>query len=326
MRPISFLTPISFDNLPKKTHRQRFIQTIDGYLYLKGKKAYVLDVTRVNRSQPAVILQPLLMTKSDRILLAAKIASYVIFILPILALSCKACMRSLHRFHVHLHNPEIIPEIPKKLSKAHLEGLAAPKSPPDSPIIIQDKPNPIEESPSPPPLAEAPQANNSPNPAIPRATKPAESKKTIHIPVSVRHHPFPREVRETAQDLKNKFTLPKNLLSDLRNRKPKVADVTSMLERGIAIAQTARTLQNQLSLFQGESAAVKKANVMLEKLRNQIAKASEKSKKLTSLYDCWATSMLLEGMFLGKKQAAIDSLSATIEKHIHHLDALIRHA
>lgn len=328
MKPVSFSTPISFDLFPKKTHRQRFIQAIDGYLYLKGKKAFVLNAQMVNRSQPAVIRHPPARTKGQMILLAVKISSYVIFVLPLIALAVKAHMRSWHRFHIHLHKPAISQTIP--LSKY----LAEPK------ILVQDQPlaqvtpfieqvPPIEEqSPQPPPF-ERPSGERPPlRPNPVNRILASHKKPEPAAPIPVRQFPalLSTEAKQAALDLKNKFNIPKKIVSELRNRRPKVSDIISMQAQGLAIDQAARALQQQLHMFQGESGAVQRAKPMLDKLRQQIAKASEKSKKLTGLYDCWGTSFMLEGMFLGKKQAALDYLSATIEKHIQHLDALIQHA
>ncbi|MCE5318532.1 MAG: DUF648 domain-containing protein [Parachlamydia sp.] len=316
MRPISFFTPVSFDYIPNKTKRQHFIQAIDAYLYLKGKKAYVLDAAMVNRSRPAIILNP---HSSSKTRLAIKIVSYAIFVLPLIALAAKSFTRSIHRFHLHAH-----PKIPiRPVPSPRSEPLMAPISnPPPQDKCFGEHPSDLPV----PPAIQVPIKINRPK-------KPPKPRKAVHVPVAPpvqlpKKITLPQEVRQAAEELKAKFSIPKSLLSDLRNRRPKVSDIKSMLGLGNEMDHLARALQHQLDLFKVESRTVKKAQIMLEELRDQIATASAtiKNKKLTSLYDCWATSLILEGLFLGKKQAAIDSVSETIEEYVGHLDTLINHA
>jgi hypothetical protein len=89
MENLKFFTPISSIN----QHKEYFdwlIEIVDDYFFLQGKKAFVVDLKKP-LDQRQIIFEN---EKSNWIIVALKITSYITFIIPILFISLKLFLRS----------------------------------------------------------------------------------------------------------------------------------------------------------------------------------------------------------------------------------------
>lgn len=82
---INFFTPITFENEPKST-REKWIQRIDDYFFLGGKKAVVLNLDQRDLVVTSTFKQKWYVT-------ALKVVSYTTLILPLIGLIAKYSLR-----------------------------------------------------------------------------------------------------------------------------------------------------------------------------------------------------------------------------------------
>lgn len=77
-----------------KTFGQSFLETVDNYFFLGGKKAHVI---KIKDDQEKVVLSK---TKSSKFARACKFISYFTVIIPLVMLTTKAILRATHNFHL----------------------------------------------------------------------------------------------------------------------------------------------------------------------------------------------------------------------------------
>ncbi len=103
MSSISFFTPVHFCGRP--SFSQKFLETVDNYFYLGGKRARVLQgKTWDNTLAVMIVDHP--HAEGDLIATAVKIATYVTLILPLLMLALKAILRSSCHFEISKDPPK----------------------------------------------------------------------------------------------------------------------------------------------------------------------------------------------------------------------------
>ncbi|MBI3237050.1 MAG: DUF648 domain-containing protein, partial [Chlamydiales bacterium] len=90
---VSFFQPIVFASNPK-SYPEFFLEKVDSYFYLGGKKAYVIENT--DQGKKAVLCKD----RSPCLITALKVASYATIILPVILLIIKAVLRSIHTFEL----------------------------------------------------------------------------------------------------------------------------------------------------------------------------------------------------------------------------------
>ena len=93
MNRISFFTPVCYQDRHQSS-KEFLLEKIDSYFYLGGKKAEV--IRSENRSSTKEVI--LIDSHASMFITAAKIASYVIIILPLVMLAAKALLRSNYDF------------------------------------------------------------------------------------------------------------------------------------------------------------------------------------------------------------------------------------
>jgi|GEM_PF-2256524 len=95
MDNVSFWTPVCFDK-SDRSNRESFVETVDSYFYLGGRKAKVISKQSGQTNQEAHLIDG----SSSRWKSAAKIASYFTIILPVIMLAIKYLLRSNSNFYV----------------------------------------------------------------------------------------------------------------------------------------------------------------------------------------------------------------------------------
>jgi hypothetical protein len=95
MAKVGFFTAVSFGNQPKSC-TQSFLETVDSYFYLGGKKAYVIPGHTQSGAEGAVLSKD----SPAFLITALKVVSYLTVALPIVMLIVKAVLRSIHTFHI----------------------------------------------------------------------------------------------------------------------------------------------------------------------------------------------------------------------------------
>lgn len=96
METLSFFKAVSFGDQPKSCLKS-FLEVVDSYFYLGGRKAYVIPGHTKNGSEGIELIQknsPACLTT------ALKISSYFIVPISVLILTIKVVLRSIYRFHV----------------------------------------------------------------------------------------------------------------------------------------------------------------------------------------------------------------------------------
>lgn len=86
---VHFFTPVTFDS-PSKSKQEDFIEKVDGYFYLGGKRAYVISTDRKGDLERKARL---LKDKSPCYITALKILSYFTIVIPFVMLIAKAILR-----------------------------------------------------------------------------------------------------------------------------------------------------------------------------------------------------------------------------------------
>lgn len=95
MAKVGFFTAVSFGDQPKSC-TQPFLETVDSYFYLGGKKAYVIPGHTQSGAEGAVLSKD----SPAFLITALKVVSYLTVALPIVMLIVKAVLRSIHTFHI----------------------------------------------------------------------------------------------------------------------------------------------------------------------------------------------------------------------------------
>jgi len=95
MAKVGFFTAVSFGNQTKSC-TQSFLETVDSYFYLGGKKAYVIPGHTQSGAEGAVLSKD----SPAFLITALKVVSYLTVALPIVMLIVKAVLRSIHTFHI----------------------------------------------------------------------------------------------------------------------------------------------------------------------------------------------------------------------------------
>jgi len=98
MNAVNFTDPVSYRYCTEASFSESLLECVDGYLNLNGRTAVVLPGVILDGSQETIIVQEI----PSFILTALKISSYIVTlgILPVIMLLIKACLRSIHKFHI----------------------------------------------------------------------------------------------------------------------------------------------------------------------------------------------------------------------------------
>lgn len=92
MSDIRIFTPVSYEEVGRKTAKERLIDVVDSYFFLGGRKAYVIDKQRFDGK----IFVDVRKEHVPAIRIALKVASYILFALPMLIV--KLAIRLTHHF------------------------------------------------------------------------------------------------------------------------------------------------------------------------------------------------------------------------------------
>jgi hypothetical protein len=95
MAKVGFFTAVSFGD-QSKSCTQWLLETVDSYLYLGGKKAYVIPGHTQSGAEGAILSKD----SPAFLITALKVISYLTLALPIVMLIVKAVLRSIHTFHI----------------------------------------------------------------------------------------------------------------------------------------------------------------------------------------------------------------------------------
>lgn len=96
MTKLGFCTAVRFWGDQPKTCRQSWIETVDSYLYLGGKKAYVIPGHTQSGAEGAVLAHD----SPAFLITALKVVSYFTIVVPTIMLIAKAVLRSIYPFHI----------------------------------------------------------------------------------------------------------------------------------------------------------------------------------------------------------------------------------
>lgn len=95
MAQVDFFTAVSFGNQPKSC-TEFLLETVDDYFYLGGTKACVVSNATKNGFKGTILQQG----DPAFLVTALKVISYLTIAIPLILLSAKAILRSMHSFHL----------------------------------------------------------------------------------------------------------------------------------------------------------------------------------------------------------------------------------